>query len=266
MARRASTSERARQYRQEGHDNALLFALELGLGNDYRNDPQAKKDVIDPSGDAHSVKSGKRKWQIFLYSRNRFLADDGFMALNGIGTLLIHCIDAFPPSYQEYRGNPAAAKERLQTPMRELRDRLQRKALLRAFLMKSIFNGGEVNYLTVFDGDVFRVFLNKDVVQAMGECFEVVNSKATRKGEVDDQKVLFRYKGKNVGELEMRNDSPIHYQEVRFNMIVQPAMKLLLEKIPEACTLATSSQVIIHGNAKRRFGRWAAPKAGATQT
>ncbi|HPD17944.1 MAG TPA: hypothetical protein PLE19_23650 [Planctomycetota bacterium] len=256
MARRASTSERARKYRQEGHDNALLFALELGLGQDYRNDPQAKKDVIDPSGDAHSVKSGRRKWQIFLYSRSRFLADDGFMALNGIGTLLIHCIDAFPPSYDEYKRNPAAAKERLQTPMRELRDRFQRKALLRAFLMKAIFNGGEVNYLTVFDGTAFHVFLNKEVVQVMGERFEVVNSKALRRGEFADQKVLFRYKGKNVGELEMRNDSPIHYQEVRFNMIVKPAMELLLDAIPAVCSLPTSEVVVVHGNAAKRFGRW----------
>ena len=103
---RASSSGRARAYRQAGHDNALLFALELGLGEDYKNDHQAKKDVIDPSGDAHSVKSGGINWQLFLYRRNRFLTDDGFLALNGIGLLLVHCIDAFPPSFEEYRNNP----------------------------------------------------------------------------------------------------------------------------------------------------------------
>lgn len=153
---RASSSDRARAYRQAGHDNALLFALELGLGEDYGNDHQAKKDVIDPSGDAHSVKSGGINWQLFLYRRNRFLTDDGFLALNGIGLLLVHCIDAFPPSFEEYRHNPDAAKERLKTPMRELKDRFQRKALLRGFLMKSIFNGGEVNYLTILHEDVFH--------------------------------------------------------------------------------------------------------------
>jgi hypothetical protein len=96
---RASTSDRARAYRLAGHDNALAFALALGLGDDYRNDPTAKKDVIDPSGDAHSVKSGYKNWQLFLYGRNRFLTDDGFLALNGIGQLLVHCIDAFPPVF-----------------------------------------------------------------------------------------------------------------------------------------------------------------------
>lgn len=77
---RASTSEQARCYRETGHANALKFAKALGLGADYRNDPQAKKDVIDPSGDAHSVKSGDKHWQLFLYGRNRFLTDDGFLA------------------------------------------------------------------------------------------------------------------------------------------------------------------------------------------
>ena len=253
---RASSSEDARAYRQRGHDNALEFAKALGLGSDYRNDPQAKKDVIDRSGDAHSVKSGDAKWQIFLYGRNRFLTDDGFVALNGIGLLLVHCIDAFPPSFKEYKKNPKDAKERLKAPMRELRDRFQRKALLRAFLMKSIFNGGEVNYLTILHDGIFHVFLNIDVVQLMGECFEVVNSKASKPGDFDDQKVIFRYEGQNVGELEMRNDSPTHYQQVRFNMNIQPATKLLLDNIRQETMLKSSDIVAIHGKAARRFGRW----------
>ena len=163
-ATRASAPDQARRYRQSGHDNAKRFALEIGLSDDYKRDPKAKKDVIDSAGDAHSIKSGQRKWQIFLYSRNRFLSDDGFQALNGIGQLLVHCIDAFPPRYEDYIGNENAAKERLKTPMRELKDRLQRKALLRAFLRKSIFNGGEVNYLTVLHQEKFRVYWSDDVV------------------------------------------------------------------------------------------------------
>lgn len=254
--RRASTSEQAREYRQRGHDNALRFAKAIGLGSSYRNDPLAKKDVIDPSGDAHSVKSGYGKWQLFLYGRNRFLTDDGFVALNGIGLLLVHCIDAFPPSYAEYRKNPDAAKERLKAPMREIRDRLQRKALLRAFLMKGIFNGGEVNYLAVLHENIFHIFLNTEVVQVMGECFEVVNSKAMKEGDFDGQKVLFRYRGQNVGELEMRNDSPTHYQQVRFNMITERATKLLLGDIQGVDMLKGTKIVAVHGKARNRFGRW----------
>jgi len=254
--RRAMTTERAQQVRQEGHDNALLFALELGLSKDYQNDLQAKKDVIDPSGDAHSVKSGAKRWQIFLYGRNRFLNDDGFMALDGIGHLLVHCIDAFPPSYEEYRKYPEPAKERLKTPMRELRDRFQRKAILRAFLMKSIFNGGEVNYLSILYQDKFHVFLNSDVVKAMAANFQVVNSKARSDAETDDQKVLFRYQGKNVAELEVRRDSVDHYQQILFVMTIKRAMEMLFQHIPKSTELPTSKIVSIYGEAAKRFGRW----------
>ena len=122
--------------------------------------------------------------------------------------------------------------------------------------MKAIFNGGEVNYLTILYDDLFHVFLNTDVVQLMGEKFEVVNSRARNAGEMDDQKVLFRHEGQNVGELEMRNDSPVHYQQVRFNMRIVPAIKLLFENIPQVKMMDGSDMVAIYGNAVRRFGRW----------
>ena len=253
MTSRGSNPDDARSYRQRGHANALRFALAIGMRSDYRNDPAAKKDVIDPSGDAHSLKSGVKKWQLFLYGRRRFEEDDGFQALNGVGELLIHCIDAFPPSREHYLENQNAYKERLRTPMRELRDRFQRKALLRAFLMKSIFNGGEVNYLTVLHEGRYHVFLNSEVVRLMGEAFEVVNS-GSYGDNPPEQKVLFRHNGLNVGELEMRNDSRQHYQEVRFNMIVPRAVSLLFTIEPRQ---PFNDQVDVHGSAIRRFGNWA---------
>jgi len=264
IATRASDPDQARKYRQAGHDDAMLFALEIGLTKDYRRDPKAKKDVIDPAGDAHSVKSGKKKWQIFLYRRSRFETDDGFQALNGIGQLLIHCIDAFPPRYSDYKGNETASKERLKTPMRELKDRLQRKALLRAFLRKSIFNGGEVNYLTILHNSQYHVYWSDDVVTVMADNFEVVNSQARNAKEYDCQKVVFRYKKKNVGELEMRNDSEQHYGEVRFNMNKIPVMELLHDAglgssayLQEDDNLSKQSPIVIlHGESIKNFGHW----------
>ena len=252
MTSRGSGSEQARRYRQSGHDNALAFALAIGMQADYRNDPAAKKDVIDPSGDAHSLKSGEKKWQVFLYGRRRFEEDDGFQALNGVGELLIHCIDAFPPSRTEYRRDVNAYKERLRTPMRELKDRFQRKALLRAFLMKSFFNGGEVNYLTVLHEKQYHVFLNFDVVRMMGDAFEVINS-SSRGNDPPEQKVLFRHEGRNVGEVEMRNDSDRHYQQVRFNMYVPQTVALLFTITPNR---KFNDQVMVYGRAIQRFGNW----------
>ena len=175
---RASSSDQARAYRQRGHDDARQFAHSIGLPNDYTNDPHAKKDVIDPSGDAHSVKSGLKKWQVFLYGLGRFWTDDAWGTMNGVGDLLAECINAFPTDFKAYQRNKPAAKERLRRPMRKIAELLQDKRRLRSFLNKSLFNGGEVNYLTVKHDGIFHVFLNQDVIQVFGDNLEVCNSRA----------------------------------------------------------------------------------------
>jgi hypothetical protein len=251
---RGLSSEKARWVRQSGHNDALEFALSIGLTRDYRNDQKAKKDVIDLSGDAHSLKSGQKKWQIFLYGLGRFESDDAFRVMNGIGALLIECIKSFPDTFEEYEKNKMAAKERLRVPMKALLEKLSDKSRLRAFFNKSLFNGGEVNYLTAKHDGVFHVFLNTDVIDVLGNNLEVKNSQAISKGNVPEQKVIFRYKGLNIAELEMRNDSKVHYQEVRFNMVKPKVMELLLEKIP--VTRQFNDKVVVHGNADKRFGNW----------
>ena len=252
--KRGLSSEDARIVRQRGHNDAKEFALAIGLTSEYSNDPHAKKDVIDPSGDAHSVKSGEKKWQIFLYGTGRFESDDAFKVMNGIGKLLIDCINSFPSSFAAYQRNKQKAKEQLRRPMKRLAAKLQDRTRLRVFLNKSIFNGGEVNYLSVKDGGNFHVFLNRDVVDLLGRCLEVCNSRAISAGQTPEQKVLFRYKGTNLGELEMRNDSPVHYQEVRFNMIKPRVMQALFDNIP--LKQKYNKRVFVYGNASRSFGRW----------
>lgn len=252
--KRALTTEMARIVRQRGHNDATEFAMAIGLLHGYANDVSAKKDVIDPSGDAHSVKSGNKKWQIFLYGSARFKNDDAFAVMNGIGALLSLCIEAFPAKFEQYEQDKDAAKERLREPMRLISEKLQDRARLRAFLNKSIFNGGEVNYLTVKDAGKFHVFLNKDVIDVLGDSLEVCNWRAISISQKPEQKVLFRYNGINVGELEMRNDSIVHFRQVRFNMIKPKVMSLLFRKIP--ATSQYGPMVYVYGNASKTFGRW----------
>ena len=183
-----------------------------------------------------------------------FVEDDGFQALNGIGTLLIHCIDAFPPTFQQYIHNKDASKVRLQTPMRDLKDRFQRKALLRAFLRKSLFNGGEVNYLTIYRNEIFHVYWNDDVVGLMAREMSVENSTARNEGQFDAQKVIFVYQGVNAGELEMRNDSEQHYGEVRFNMNIEPCFALLQSASLDHAQYC--QDITVYGRAVKTFGQW----------
>ena len=252
--KRALTSERARWVRQSGHNDALEFAIAIGLSRDYKNDQRAKKDVIDLSGDSYSVKSGEKKWQIFLYGEERFKTDPAFQVMNGIGALLVECINCFPATFSEYQGDKARAKESLRIHMRTLLEKLGEKTRLRAFFDKSIFNYGEVNYLVVKHDGKFHVFLNKDVLDAFSENLTVANSQARHEGHTAEQKVLFCYKGRTLAELEMRNDSDIHYREVRFNMLKPKAMQLLIEHI--LITGEYGDKVIIYGNAIKKFGHW----------
>jgi len=255
--RKASSPQQAREYRQRGHDVALLFAKSLGMTQDYQNDPKAKKDVIDPSGDAHSVKSGNMKWQMFLYGKSRFESDDSFRAMNGIGQILLDCINSFPDTYAQYVEDKVRYKVQLAPNMVRLADVLKEEYRLRAFLTKSIFNSGEVKYLTAFHQKQFFVFYSAEVVRKMAAAVVVANSKARpgRINETDDQKVVFKYDGTTLGEVEMRNDSVGHYREIRFNMIKSKAMKFLLDNIEERIPFGDGS-IIVCGEASRYFGRW----------
>ena len=94
----------------------------------------------------------------------------------------------------------------------------------------------------------------------MGECFTIENSR----GNPPEQKVLFRYNGRNVGELEMRNDSPQHYREVRFNINKIPVMELLLDNILERRNYNETilerrnynETILVYGSAIKTFGNW----------
>lgn len=256
LKKRGFDSLTAKLTRQKGYDDALEFANLIGCGSDYNNDRQAKKDVIDPSGDAHSIKSGNKKWQIFLYSLNRFESYYGFTTLNGIGDLLVGCIKSFPKSYLEYISNKAESKQKCSIPMREICNRLQDRKRLKSFFSKSIFNGGEVNYLTIKENSFFHVFLNKDVIDCLGENIIVENSKARNANQFDCQKVLFKYKGVNLAELEMRNDSIVHYREIRFNMYKARAVSLLLEIYKDPKPKIYKDKILIYNNAIKKFARW----------
>ena len=267
MAKRGLSSDDARSVRQKGHDDALEIAVLIGLVNDYKNDAVAKKDVIDPSGDAHSLKSGAKKWQLFLYGLTRFTNDDFFQTMNGIGQLLIKCIESFPPNFHEYQLNKLDAKEKCRIPMRELAFLFQEKRRVKTFINKSMFNGGEVNYLTIRHENKYHVFLSKDVVEVFADAVEVTNSKAIAINQVPEQKVIFKYNGRNLAELEMRNDSVIHYRQIRFNMLKPRMLDLLFDKIPK--TADFSERIVVYGNASKKFGNWdkkaPSPNSGLAQ-
>ena len=113
IKRRAMTSENARMVRQRGHDAEKEFACIIG-GKTHGSGK--KKDVIDKRGDIHSVKSGEKKWQIFLYGYNRLMTDIDFQGSN----FLRDCLNCFPSSRDKYLLNKIKFKELLTIAMKNL--------------------------------------------------------------------------------------------------------------------------------------------------
>lgn len=261
MAKRAMSSEKASFVKKEGHKKEDIFAELIGLGKTYENDKKAKKDVIDFNGDGHSVKSGTW-WQIFLYHKSRIESDYGFLAMNGMGQLILDCLNVFPDDRNKYQANKTAFKTALQKSMRELCEKLQNKNRLKAFLSKAIFNGGEVQFLTIFSGDKILVFYFEDVVEILANSFVIENSKAIRLTDIPCQKVLFRSKFdeklKNVGEIEVRNDSDIHYREIKFRLNSPKTVQILLENIinydkPNIINGVENTNIYRYGKAIKKF-------------
>lgn len=247
MKKKAMTPEKASYVKRKGHADAREFAKVLGIGKEYKSEPQAKKDVIDMEGHSYSVKSGEKKWQIFLYGKTRFEKDYTFRSMDGLGELFLQCIEAFPESRLDYLKNKTKYKKKLQIPMRKLCQKLKEKKLLAAFIDKSMFNSGEVDFLVIREGENYHIFWSREVVDALSNKYEVENSKSRGKNQFDDQKVIFKVSGKTHGEIEMRNDSKVHYREIKFWLDKKLTFSLLREVIEKNKT--TRHKLILYGKA-----------------
>jgi len=243
--KKAMTSERARYVRRKGHADAKEFAELLGIGKEYKSDPHAKKDVIDLEGHSYSVKSGEKKWQIFLYGKTRFEEDYTFKGMNGISELFLQCIESFPGQRIDYLRNKELYKKNLQKPMSKLCQKLKKKRLLAAFIDKSMFNSGEVDFLVIKEKEIFHIFWSRDVVDVLTNNYVVENSKARLKNQFDKQKVIFKVSGKTHGEIEMRNDSDVHYREVKFWLDKKATFDLLKSQIKKVKIF--TSRIIVYG-------------------
>jgi len=245
--KRAMTSQKASFVKKQGHLDAKEFAKLIGLQDDYQNDPKAKKDVIDFNGDGHSLKSGKGYWQVFLYGKSRFDTDSAFKAMNGIGQIMLQCINTIPNDKTEYEANKKYYKQQLSLQMIELCKKFDEKYRVEQFLRKSIFEGTQVSYLTIKHNDIFHVFWHDDVIEVFLQYLTIANST----GENGPQKVLFKLNGKNCGEIEMRNGEDSHHKEMKFRLHKVKITNLLIDKITNKTYY--NEKICVYGKAIKKF-------------
>ena len=99
----------------------------------------------------------------------------------------------------------------------------------------------------------FHVFFNTDVIDAFSRCVYLVNSKARNKNQQDDQKVIFksRIHNRNIGEIEDRHDSLVHYKQMKFRLNGKMTFQILRSKIKGHMQL--NSQLHVYGRAQKLF-------------
>jgi len=121
------------------------------------------------------------------------------------------------------------------------------------FLQEAIFHSSEVDYLAVKEGDLFHIFDAGEVIKTIDASTIVANSKAVQKDQMDDQKVIFRLSDRDItiGEIEVRNDSEVHYLEVKFWMDREKTLNLLKDKIKSA--KKKSERILTYGKATNSF-------------
>lgn len=246
--RRAMTSDRARTVRAAGHQAEEEFAELIG-GRVYSRRSGRKKDVVDKHGDLHSVKSGEKKWQIFLYGLTRFNRELHFQGAK----FFIKCIESFPLNRSVYLSDKIKYKIVLQLAMQNLKTFLIKGKNKRIFLDTAFLNNGEVDYLTFQHKGIFHIFDGNEAMDVIDTSTILENSKAIRSDQLDDQKVIFKLKDTNntIGEIEMRNDSEVHYRQIKFWMDKVKTVLLLQSKIKPQNKV--SEGIISYGVAVRRF-------------
>lgn len=158
------------------------------------------------------------------------------------------------------------SKEQLALATLDVREALSDKSFLRNFLGEAMFKDAEVTYLAVKDStykkdQLFKVFHRDDVLDILSAKLLPSVSKAGRVPEdynVEGQKTLLRYMTrtdtlKNIVEIEVRNDSAVHYRQVRFNMYSKDILHLLLASESSATMNKHGNRVLVYGRAIESF-------------
>lgn len=131
--------------------------------------------------------------------------------------------------------------------------KIKRKETFSSVSWKKYVKRGEVDFLVIKEDEFFHVFWGKQVIEVLTNNYEVENSKARGKNQMDDQKVIFKVNGKTYGEIEMRNDSDIHYREIKFWIDKKLTFNLLKSNINKIKKL--NDRIILYGKAINKLSK-----------
>ena len=102
------------------------------------------------------------------------------------------------------------------------------------------------------------MFFYEDVVDILAANVAVENSQARRKDQSDNQKVVFKCDNATLGEIELRNDSDVHYKEIKFWVSAPKMIELLTKSVdtfgtPKYINGVENKRVMLFGKALKKF-------------
>ncbi|MEA3329233.1 MAG: hypothetical protein U9Q06_00635 [Nanoarchaeota archaeon] len=238
------TSDKAWRVKTRGNRKEDIFA-DLIKGIVLKG--TKKPDVMNAYRQFFSVKGSSEKQggegrdgriQVFMYNPSRFEKEQDFPA----GSIIKDIFACYPPTHQEYQEYKAEIKEKISEHMIRLKEFLLDDENRAKFLYRAFFDR-KMDFLVVYDDEIFHIFDKDEVWQVFLKYLEVDNSST-------NQKVVFKY-GNIVAEIEMRTTDDGKYPTIFMPLNKRIMFNLLLEKIANKKEL--SPYLWLYGNAIKKY-------------
>jgi hypothetical protein len=207
--KKSMSSEQASFVKKEGHHNEeefckLLPGSIVKIGRD--------KADIEYKEYTFSLKKMCKRIQFALYSRN----SSNWLTNTESFRLCKECLDIYPETYETYRKDKLAYKEKLREKMLNLKEYLSSDPEhLREFLLWIIFKN-DVDFLVLKDETHHYIYHSKELVNILVDHVQITTSQVIKKKDYADQKVLLKCENKNkkitnLIEIEIRNSNSKHF-------------------------------------------------------
>ncbi len=237
------TSDKAWRVKTRGNRKEDIFADLIG-GLVLKG--TKKPDIVNAYLQFFSVKGSSEKQgkegrdgriQVFMYRPSRFEKEENFPAKDIILDIF-HC---YPPTYQEYQDNKTQIKSKIAVHMERLKDFLLDDENRAKFLDRAFFDR-KMDFLVIYDDDIFHIFDKDEVWNVFLKYLEVDNNSSK-------QKVVFKNKCLFI-EVEMRTTED-KYPTIFMPMNKRVTFDLLTEKIKGQKKL--SPYLWLYGNAIKKY-------------
>lgn len=237
------TSDKASRVKVRGSRKEDLFARLIG-GLVLKG--TKKPDIVNAYLQFFSVKGSSEKQgkegrdgriQVFMYRPSRFKKEIDFPA----GSIIMDIFNSYPLTYQEYQDNKKETKNKIAIHMKRLKEFLLNEDNRAKFLDRAFFDR-KMDFLVIYDDDIFHIFDKDEVWKVFLQNLEVDNN-------ASNQKVVFKY-GHLCMEVEMRTTEN-KYPTMFMPMNKRITFDLLTSKIKRKQELCPT--LWLYGNAIKRY-------------